>query len=827
MMCADEQIHSEEAKALQDLAQNAKMGTRTIEEMQKILNQDEDFIPIEEVAHQLPTRDQSEAIRQILAIAYVDGYFSPSEMEMVDRIAKIWNWSQTELTSLLEEAKNFGAVKRIYRDVEKYELSVGARLLKGIDSVLSRTLVDNITKMAPESVGRKIETLRKEILLSGPEYEKAIQKCKSIATEDYQYTETSLQSAYDALETLVINLQKTTESIQKKTSNKGQANTAKEVAKQLQTTRNSLSTDILKELEGVRESLRAKQRALNYFSIAFMGKTKAGKSTLHAIITGGDWEAIGVGKQRTTRFNRVYEWKNIRIIDTPGIGAPGGESDEEIAKRVIEESDVICYVVTNDSIQETEFKFLELLKEKAKPLIILLNVKNNLRDRRRLEHFLQDPNKLFVMDSNSGLRGHIERIRRYAKNHYANDYFDIIPVMLLAAQMSQEPEHQENKEKLFEGSHIQDFLDAIRVSLAEHGVIRRSQTLLGSTVSAVETPNKWVAEQIESYQDWIMHLKDMRKKFQYEIEKASRDNCEYLLQQIKFIFKEVFDTIQPFAEENWNADQSQLNSKWENSLELLQLQDKLNIFFKKSGNSFNNELKELLEEIGTELQILAGLRVDNFKLNEQDSTIWKAIFRGGGNLLGVVGSVMSFMQPVGIFVAVAGAGLHLISNFFKSEEQKRREAVENIRNLLNNQLQDKQQKTLAEAKEAFMKCSNTVESNVSNYFNELIDHLETISKQLANTQDKLDSSANDLNRAYAKRIVDWCLDKYEPLTDEAILKTIGKVERDFGRAIKIQTKSEFKFKKSQEIIKRILQEDISIISVEASEQTFATSQPKT
>jgi predicted GTPase len=106
-------------------------------------------------------------------------------------------------------------------------------------------------------------------------------------------------------------------------------------------------------LKGVRKSLNAKQRDLNHFSIAFMGKTKAGKSTLHAIITGEGWDAIGVGKQRTTRFNRVYEWKNIRIIDTPGIGAPGGKTDEEIAQSVIEESDVICYVVTNDSIQET------------------------------------------------------------------------------------------------------------------------------------------------------------------------------------------------------------------------------------------------------------------------------------------------------------------------------------------------------------------------------------------------------------------------------------------------------------------------------------------
>ncbi|AUT03759.1 GTPase [Nostoc sp. CENA543] len=828
MVCADGQIHSEESKALQDLGQQAKMGTRTLEEMEKILNQDKDFISLEEVARQIPTKEKSEAIRQILAIAYVDGYCSPSEKEMVNHVAKIWNWSDTEITNLLEGAKNFSTVQNIYNDIEKYELSVGARLLKGVDSLLSRALVDNLTQIVPKSLGHKVKKLRKEILLSGAEYEKATQKCKSIATEDYKYTEKSLQSAYTSLKNLVENIQQTTELIHKKTSNKGQANKAKEVAQQLEVTKNALSAEVIKKLEGVRESLRSKQRALNYFSIAFMGKTKAGKSTLHAIITGDGWEAIGVGKQRTTRFNRVYEWKNIRIIDTPGIGAPGGESDEEIAARVIEESDVICYVVTNDSVQETEFKFLELLKEKAKPLIILLNIKNNLRDQRRLDYFLQDPDKLFVMDSSSGLGGHIERIRRYAKNHYANDYFDIIPVMLLAAQMSQEPEHQDNQEKLFQGSHMQELLDAIRVSLAEHGVIRRSQTLLGSTVSAIDEPNKWVTEQIESYQDWVTQLKDIHQRFQHEVHKASRDNWESLQQHIKLVFKDVFDIIQPFAEENWNAEQSQLNSKLKDKLNILNVEGKLNIAFKQSEEKFNKEVQKILREIGNELQNVARLKFGNVNLNEQDSIPYKDMLRFSGNLLGVLGaSAFLFAAPVGIFLGITGACLHLISNFLKSEEQKRREAVENIRNSLNNQFKDQQQKALKNAEESFSKYSKDVESNISNYFNGLIESLELIIKHLENTQNKLDGCADNLNRAYAKRIVDWCADKYEPLTDEGILTTIAQVDRDFGRNIKIQTKSEFKSKRFQKIINQVLQEDISIISVKSSEQTFGNLQHKT
>ncbi|WP_426273821.1 GTPase [Exiguobacterium sp. R-17] len=68
--------------------------------------------------------------------------------------------------------------------------------------------------------------------------------------------------------------------------------------------------------------------------MSFLGKTKAGKSTLHAVLSGKGKDAIGVGKQRTTRNNRVYTWEGLRIIDTHGIGAPHGKSDEDIAKSV-------------------------------------------------------------------------------------------------------------------------------------------------------------------------------------------------------------------------------------------------------------------------------------------------------------------------------------------------------------------------------------------------------------------------------------------------------------------------------------------------------------
>ncbi len=770
IVCADAQIHNKEAQALHELAQQSSMGKRTIEEMEKILAQDENSLSVEDIANKIPPGEQHEAMRQMLAIAYIDGFFSPLEREMVDLVAEIWNWRKQEVELIIEEAESSSTFQ----------------------------------------IGDKEETKQLEPVF-GDEYDDAIQLCANVAAEDYQFALPILEKTDLALQYLEKGIQQQLEIVNCRNKSKNKAETATEVANQLENTRQSLTVGIKKEIESVRESLAAKQRALNHFSIAFIGKTKAGKSTLHAIVTGGGWDAIGVGKQRTTRLNRVYEWKNIRIIDTPGIGAPGGKTDEEIAKSVIEESDVICYILTNDSVQETEFEFLKILKEKAKPLIILLNVKKNLRDTRRLEYFLKNPDKPFNKTGKNDLAGHIERIRRYAKQYYGNDYFDIIPVMLLAAQLSREKEHQQNKEKLFKASRMQDFLDSIRVSLVENGTIRRSQTLLGSTVSAIDKPDKWVTQQIQIYQELTKTLKKKQKTIKRDIRKAANDNREYLNLEVQTIFQEAFGKIRKFSIKNWNVDETRLNMKWEKKIKSLNFDERLKNVFQQSSEKFQAEIQEILEEVGSELELLVKLKGGDFKLIQQDSNSFKNLLRIGGGIMGVAGVVLTFFAPpIGIAIGIVGTAISFVTRWFKSKEQKQREASEKISDSLRSQLDDYQYKTLQQAEQEFTKYSNSVANSINNYFEELITGLEGIAEELNKAKTKLDNNANYLNRAYAKRIIDWSLGKYEPLNDNTILKTIAKVKRDFGKTMTIETKSEIKINKSQEEINLVLQEDISI-----------------
>ena len=125
----------------------------------------------------------------------------------------------------------------------------------------------------------------------------------------------------------------------------------------------------------------------------------------------------------------------------------------------------------------------------------MLNIKKNLRGDERLARFLRNPEQLFKKDGESGLNGHINRIKIYTAKQDYNSRFDIIPVMLLAAQISREEKHEKRSKDLLRLSRIGDFLDSIRMSVVDHGSIRRSQTFLGSTAFPIEKSKAWAEEQ--------------------------------------------------------------------------------------------------------------------------------------------------------------------------------------------------------------------------------------------------------------------------------------------------------------------------------------------
>ncbi|MCD4542278.1 GTPase domain-containing protein, partial [Klebsiella pneumoniae subsp. pneumoniae] len=108
-------------------------------------------------------------------------------------------------------------------------------------------------------------------------------------------------------------------------------------------------------LDELTKALDQKQRHLNSFTLSLFGKTKAGKSTIREALSHGNGETIGKGAQRTTRDILEYNWNGLRLLDVPGFEAFKGDKDTDKAHDVIDQSDMILFLTSDDSVQPGEF----------------------------------------------------------------------------------------------------------------------------------------------------------------------------------------------------------------------------------------------------------------------------------------------------------------------------------------------------------------------------------------------------------------------------------------------------------------------------------------
>ncbi len=334
MVCADQQIHNKELKYLALLEKQREIKQDTLEEKEKIITKNENCLSLNYVADKVPSSEQMKVMEQMLIMAGIDVFFAPSELETVKQVAEIWYWNLDDRESEKLKKQAEKSVSEFFEyqnnnNNNRQKVSRGSNVYKAVSSVVPGFFKGRVDRETESNFVTKGIVKKWENELFQEEYQNALSYCQKIANEDFKYTEKALRKTESELE----NIQKYLDNVLTKTqeqNKQNQGNTAQDVANQFKETKELLDTKIIKLIKSVQESLDSKQRSLQNFTISFIGKTKSGKSTLHAIMTEKGWDKIGKGKQRTTRYNRVYEWEGIRIIDTPGIGAPeeGGRTDE-------------------------------------------------------------------------------------------------------------------------------------------------------------------------------------------------------------------------------------------------------------------------------------------------------------------------------------------------------------------------------------------------------------------------------------------------------------------------------------------------------------------
>lgn len=811
LIVTDNKIEIKTNRILIDFLENeGDICSEEFQEINNVIENNDNAQSLEQILTRLngnsSTYDKDIALSIGLTLCLHKGFLSAPEIKFFEKSRKVWGISKKNFLQLKDE------IERGIDETAIANLALERKQNKLIQYGYILPLNDLINKYELDE--RSIK--QSEAMMKNKAYTSAISYSKEIGSNDMKFAEPIIKEHIKELHKLQTNVNLLTSKL-KNVKNKelGTTKSLIEASENLQ----SQIYDVVKEREdNIDIFLKKIENSTDYFTISFLGKTKAGKSTLHAVLSGTGKEAIGVGRQRTTRNNRVYSWEGLRIIDTPGIGAPHGQSDEDIAKSILDESDLVCYVLKNDSIQEKEFEFLSMIKERNKPIVILLNIKSNLSTPARLRKFLSNPDDIYERKDEKSIEGHLNRIRTYAKKHYSNDIFEIIPVHLYAALLSQDKTYSEDERRiLFDGSRLAQFENTIKQSIVSEGHIRKSQTILNGCLNPILETEKLLHHHLNLFKsisaDFDKFHQDSTKKFDYLKEK-------YVKQIDRTIDKEflkIEEEISHFSNSNYGKGKGLIESKWKSLLKDIGFEDGLNNSLEKIQLEYNEEVQEYLSEMMENMKFADFLLQQKISKESPGVFDFRRMFGYVSAGFGAASAVALFFSgPWGWGLAAVSIVTGLVKFLFKSKKQKIQEAISSLSSSLKKGTKQQKENAKKQALDRFLSRHEQISRETNDFQYGMISTLNSTIEILSLSLNTMKVQQDSLNKAYAYRLMTAFMinDKSVDFTlnEQKIGKLIDRVERDFGKEIAIYT--QYKIDKSElEYISKVIQENIKLYSI--------------
>lgn len=732
MVIVDKEINQMEVDVLDNYLPLSKEDELYHQRMQ-IFSDDEERMKLKDLLDKLVMANYSvaqktEIVTLLARIAYGDDYMASSELELLIKVGKLL---KLDIEQIIEET---------HSESNKRITSSQLSSLKRFVGKMENTIYQSFANSDKKSVV--------DMMLGGLGYSASIAQITEDAEKDLARVTRiiddlngMLNEEYNHLATI-------------KPSSKKVSKEVLKIEQIIQGIRGSFNEIIDNSLTSNREVLDKKRRNIRYFTIAFMGRTKAGKSTLHKVITQQENDDIGVGKLRTTRYNRSWYWNKLRIVDTPGIGAPGGEADTEIAKSIIDEADVVCYVVTSDSIQETEFDFFSTIKERNKPLYIILNVKSNLNQAIRLKRFIANPNDWRLGDGPQSIKGHIERIHDKLDGKYNMDAVRIIPIHLLAAQIALSGEQDSKTSKiLFEASNISEFTNSVKKEVQLSGSLKKSLSVIDGTSYQINTIWHKIYADLKSLKEGNEVLKKKQSK-NYTFFKNELTQVEQYLKTIFQVTRnDLHNRASAFAREHY--DDEDAGKAWSKDMVVKSINKRLEQQIQERFNDLNEKIKSELEEMIMDMRI--SLATNNIGSNVSGESVTNT--RLAANVfVSVISATLFVWNPLGWSVAVlAVVGIigSFLSSLFTSKSEKIRKATDKLRKQLYDSIDSGIDKNLKQVLENTRKSINDTYKSIDSVLKAYTKNADDIITDMDRLVKQVQEKENAINSLVSLRILDF------------------------------------------------------------------------
>lgn len=732
MVIVDKEINQMEVDVLDNYLPLSKEDELYHQRMQ-IFSDDEERMKLKDILDKLVMANYSvaqktEIVTLLARIAYGDDYMASSELELLIKVGKLL---KLDIGQIIEETQS-ESNKRI----DSSQLSSLKRFVGKMENTIYQSFANSDKKSVVD------------MMLGGLGYSASIAQI----TEDAEKDLARVTRIIDDLNSMLNEEYNHLASI--KPSSKKVSKEVLKIEQIIQGIRGSFNEIIDNSLTSNRDVLDKKRRNIRYFTIAFMGRTKAGKSTLHKVITQQENDDIGVGKLRTTRYNRSWYWNKLRIVDTPGIGAPGGEADTEIAKSIIDEADVVCYVVTSDSIQETEFDFFSTIKERNKPLYIILNVKSNLNQAIRLKRFIANPDDWRLGDGPQSIKGHIERIHDKLDGKYNMDAVRIIPIHLLAAQIALSGEQDSKTSKiLFEASNISEFTNSVKKEVQLSGSLKKSLSVIDGTSYQINTIWHKIYTDLKSLKEGNEVLKKKQAKNHMFFKKELAQVEQYLMDIFKNTKEEFKNRASTFASEHY--DDEEAGKAWSNDAVVKSINKRLEQQIQERFNDLNEKIKSELEEMIMDMRI--SLATNNIGSNVSGESVTNT--RLAANVfVSVISATLFVWNPLGWSVAVlAVVGIigSFLSSLFTSKSEKIRKATDKLHKQLYDSIDSGIDKNLKQVLENTRKSINDTYKSIDSVLKAYTKNADDIITDMDRLVKQVQEKENAINSLVSLRILDF------------------------------------------------------------------------
>ena len=732
---SDKEINALEVEVLNSYL-SPKKDSWLYEEQKKIFSDDKKQWRVADILKELKLlnlnyEQKIEIIELLVRVGFGDYHFATAEKKLVEKVSTAIGIKKDDVDALVS--------KWSVRSLDKIQSSK----LKWHESIWGR-----VESFLYEQSPKKDTDKRVDKLLGGLGFSRIIETLTDEAIHDYDRVSSIMNNINEDLYKTKSELNHLTESLQISKHTEGIIDILKGISLDLS---NIMEGALLENLE----MLDKKKRNIRYFTIAFMGRTKVGKSTFHKVITNQEDDDIGDGKVRTTRYNRSWYWEKLRIVDTPGIGAPGGETDTAIAQSIIDEADMIVYIVTNDSIQETEFNFFEKIKDRNKPLYIILNYKSKLTEPVYLNKFLRNPISWMEMSGPKSIQGHFDRIYEKLNGKYNMDAVKIIPVHLLAAQMSMNDNlDKESVVALLKGSNIDNFIRLIKKEIYETGCLKKSLSIIDGCSYRINDVQGHLTTDADNLKDAIGEMSKKRQQFS----KFITEEGVRIIEDIKTIYdmckKELQNRAVSFADVEY--ENKKAGEKWNKDREVNNCLSRANDKISNRIDDYSEKIKDRLEEMASDIKLTyptsrissaSGENIRNDKL----------VFRLFGSAITLV--IPLLLPGPGWFVAMAtvlfGSVWTALSRLFKSSEEKKREAISRLRSQLDTwidqTISEQKQNTISSIQKSLNDTKNTIDS----MFDVLITGSQHILSIIINTRNHCLDKEATMNSLESFRILDY------------------------------------------------------------------------